>query len=139
MPHDPDCIFCKIATGRIPCHKLYEDDWTLAFLDVGPLSHGHSLVIPKSHYATADQLPADVAGACGQTVAKISQALVQALGVKDYNVLQNNGAAAGQEVHHVHYHIIPRQEGDGLGYRWNAGKLAADQAAGLREQICSQL
>lgn len=128
---DPDCIFCKIVTGAIPCHKVYEDDAVLSFLDVGPLSRGHTLVIPKAHHVTLADTPPDLAGRCMAAVAKLGPAVAKATGVAGWNVLQNNGAVAGQVVMHVHFHIIPRREGDGLGYRWPTGQLDAADAVTL--------
>ncbi len=78
--NDPNCIFCKIAAGVIPCHKIFEDERLLAFLDVGPLSRGHTLIIPKDHYRTIDELPEELAGACGAIVPRLSRALVAATG-----------------------------------------------------------
>lgn len=136
---DADCIFCKIVAGQIPCHKLYENDCVLAFLDIGPLSRGHCLVIPKEHYTTIDQMPADLASACAAVLPKLSKAIVTATGAAGWNVLQNNGAIAGQEVNHVHFHIIPRADGDGLGYRWLAGTLDGDTAKQLIKTITAEL
>ena len=93
-PTAPTCIFCKIVAGQIPCHKLYEDERVLAFLDVGPLSRGHTLVIPKGHYLTIDQVPAEVAAACGAVLPRLSRAVAAATGATAWNVLQNNGKAA---------------------------------------------
>ncbi len=137
---DPDCIFCKIIAGEIPCHKLYEDDHTFAFLDIGPLAKGHCLVIPKDHHATLATMPPELAGKCMETVTRLANAVMASLpGVDAYNVLQNNGEVAGQVVPHVHFHIIPRTEADGLGYRWNAGQLDADDAESLKSAIVDQL
>ena len=137
--HDANCLFCKIAAGQIPCHKLYEDDHVLAFLDIGPLSPGHCLIIPKEHYATLDQMPADLASACAAVLPKLSKAIITATGAAGWNVLQNNGAIAGQEINHVHFHIIPRADGDGLGYRWSPGTLDGDTAKQLIEAIAAEL
>lgn len=139
MSETTPCIFCKIAQGDIPCHKLYEDDHVLAFLDVGPLSRGHCLLIPKAHHMTIDCLPEALAAACGRALPKLSKAVAAATGVTNWNILQNNGQAAGQVVHHVHFHIIPRIEGDGLGYRWPAGKLDGEDAKKLVEAIKREL
>lgn len=136
---DAHCIFCKIIAGQIPCHKLYEDDRVLAFLDIGPLSSGHCLIIPKEHYITIDQMPADLASACATILPQLSKAIITATGATGWNVLQNNGAIAGQEVGHVHFHIIPRAGGDGLGYRWLAGTLDGDIAKRLVTAITSEL
>jgi len=132
---DQACIFCRIVDGQIPCYKLYEDQQVLCFLDIGPLSHGHCLIIPKAHYETIDQMPVEAVMACTSLLPRVSRAVVAATGVVGWNVLQNNGKVAGQEVEHVHFHIIPRQEGDGLGYRWPAGKLDEEEAKGLVEAI----
>jgi len=134
-PTDPNCIFCKIVAGAIPCHKLYEDEQVLSFLDVMPLSRGHLLVIPKAHYATLDAMPDDLAAACLRVVPRLARGLIKATGVKDWNLLQNNGKPAGQAVFHVHFHLIPRVENDGLGYRWPAGKLDQTTAPQLAAAI----
>lgn len=133
------CIFCRVVAGQIPCYKLYEDDTVLAFLDIGPLSPGHCLIIPKPHYATLDRVPESLAGDCARLLPRLAAAVMRATGAKGWNVLQNNGAVAGQEVGHVHFHIIPRGDGDGLGYRWPAGKLEGDEAETLVTRITSHL
>lgn len=125
----PDTIFTKIIRGEIPCHKVYEDAHVLAFLDIGPLSRGHTLVIPKEQAATLDQLSDESAAAIGRVLPRIARAVVSVTGAKAYNVLQNNGASAHQAVMHVHFHVIPRHDdGSGLTIKWGAGKL--DPAAG---------
>ena len=138
-PTDPGCIFCKIVAGQIPCHKLYEDDSVLAFLDVGPLATGHALIIPKGHWVTLDQVPDDVAAACMRIAPRLSRAIVAQTGVTAWNILQNNGEAAGQAVGHVHFHLIPRAPDDGLGYRWNPKSIdhaaAKVLASAIRQQI----
>jgi histidine triad (HIT) family protein len=139
MPADANCIFCKIVAGDIPCHKLYEDDRVLAFLDIGPLSQGHCLVIPKDHYELLDQMPLELTGACMQTVSKLSKAVMASVTADGWNVLENNGPVAGQVVPHVHFHIIPRNDGDGLGYRWPAGKLSPENAESLKKAIREKL
>lgn len=139
MSTDPDCIFCKIAAGRIPSHKVYEDDHVFAFLDINPLSEGHTLIIPKHHCVTLDQLPADSLAACGLAAKKLAPAITKVSNCPDWNLLQNNGKLAGQVVMHVHFHLIPRREGDGLGYRWPAGKLSADRATELKNEIVANL
>lgn len=147
-PTVPDCIFCKIVTGEIPCHKLYEDDDVLAFLDIGPLSAGHTLVIPKGHYETIDQVPAEIAAAMFKIVPGLSQAIMQATGATSWNLLQNNGSDAGQVVPHVHLHIIPRFAGDareiptpghGLPFAWPATEINHANAAPLAQQIAETL
>ncbi|MDH3584803.1 MAG: HIT family protein [Phycisphaerae bacterium] len=134
-----DCIFCQIVKGSIPCWKLHETEQVLAFLDIGPLSRGHCLVIPKVHYRTIDRMPAELAAACLAVVPALSRALIEACGAESWNVLQNNGAVSGQVVEHVHLHIIPRRANDGLGFHWPAGSLDPGEAAALQEKITSAL
>ena len=120
----PETIFSKILRGEIPCHKIYEDAHVLAFLDVFPLSQGHTLVIPKEPAETIDQLSDDAAAAIGRVLPRISRAVLAATGTSAFNILQNNGAGAHQAVMHVHFHIIPKHDdGSGLGIGWKAGKL----------------
>lgn len=135
-----DTIFGKILSGAIPCHKVYEDERVLAFLDISPLSTGHTLVIPKEPAPTLDALSDESAAALGRVLPRICRAVIAVSGVKDYNVLENNGAAAHQAVSHVHFHIIPKpSRGEGLGIGWPAGSLDAEAgaklAARLRESI----
>jgi histidine triad (HIT) family protein len=124
-----DTIFGKILRGEIPCHKVYEDEDVLAFLDVGPLSRGHTLVVPKEPAVTLDALSDASAAALGRVLPRICRAVVLATGAGAYNVLQNNGPLAHQAVLHVHFHIIPKPNDDeGLGVGWPATKLGADAA-----------
>src|SRR4029077_1040642 len=99
-------------------HKVYEDELVFAFLDINPLSPGHTLVIPKEQVATLDALSDESAAAVGRVLPRISRAVLRATGASDFNVLQNNGAAAHQAVFHVHFHIIPRLDGGGPGIGW---------------------
>lgn len=135
-----DTIFGKILRGEIPCHKVYEDDHVLSFLDVGPLSRGHTLVIPKEPAETLDQLSDESAAAIGRALPRICRAVMKATGATAYNVLQNNGAAAHQAVFHVHFHVIPKPGAEeGLGVGWPAKRLdqaaAPALAAAIREAI----
>jgi histidine triad (HIT) family protein len=135
-----DTIFGKILRGEIPCHKLYEDERVLAFLDVSPLSPGHALVIPKEPAVTIDQLSDESAAAIGRVLPRLARAIKRVTGTSDYNVLQNNGSAAHQFVMHVHFHIIPKPSPDaGLGVGWPAGTLDHTEAAALAKQIAAAL
>lgn len=139
-PRSADCIFCKIVAGEIPSHTLLDEDEVLAFLDIGPLSRGHVLLIPKGHYETVDALPEATAAACGSVLPRISRALVAATRAPAWNVLQNNGALAHQAVGHVHFHLIPKYEdGSGLGIAWPAGRLDEDDAKALVAAITEEL
>jgi histidine triad (HIT) family protein len=119
-----ETVFAKILRGEIPCHRVYEDAAVLAFLDVNPLSRGHTLVIPKEPAETLDQLSDDASAAVGRALPRIARAVLAATGARAFNVLQNNGADAHQAVFHVHFHIIPKlDDGSGLGIGWKAGRL----------------
>jgi histidine triad (HIT) family protein len=136
----PETIFSRILRGEIPCAKVYEDDAVFAFLDIGPLSPGHTLVIPKEPAATLDQLSEASAAALGRVLPRIARAVMAVTGTTAYNVLQNNGAAAHQAVHHVHFHIIPKPEGGGgLGIGWPAGRLDGAEASALAAKIAAAI
>jgi histidine triad (HIT) family protein len=135
-----DTIFAKIIAGQIPCHKVYEDDRVLAFLDINPLTRGHTLVIPKEPAATLDQLSDESAAALGRVLPRLCRAVIAATGVREYNVLENNGAGAHQAVFHVHFHIIPRpSSSEGLGLHWSSRSLAPAEAAELVKAIAAAL
>ena len=134
-----DCIFCKMVAGQIPVTKIYEDKVVLAFLDIGPLSDGHTLVIPKQHFEKLHECPAEVLGPVASRLGKIAKAVAGAMDSEGYNVLCNNGRAAGQLVEHLHFHIIPRNTGDGVFDRWPAYKYQQGKiekiAAKIRENL----
>ncbi len=134
-----DCIFCKIIAGQIPCNKIYEDESVLAFLDIGPVSDGHVLLIPKEHFEKIDQCPDQVIAGMSSCLGKIAKAVVSAMGAEGYNVLCNNGQVAGQLVDHVHFHIIPRNAGDGVFSRWNSYQYEAGRAEEITAEICKKL
>lgn len=135
MTDAADCVFCKIIAGKIPCLKLYEDDAALAFLDIGPLAEGHALLVPKRHVARVEELPTEVLAGLMRPLPALARAVANVVGVEGYNVLVNTGAVAGQVVMHVHVHVIPRKSGDGLGFRWPAGKYEPGRGEALTEQI----
>ena len=133
-------VFQKIIEGEIPCHKVYEDELVFAFLDISPLSLGHTLVIPKEPAETLDKLSAESAAAIGRELPQISRAVLAATGASAFNILQNNGASAHQAVFHVHFHIIPKQDnGAGLGIGWRPGTLESAEGAALAQRIAEQL
>jgi histidine triad (HIT) family protein len=134
----PETVFLKIIRGDIPCHRIYEDQHVLAFLDVAPLSRGHTLVIPKEPAVTVDTLSDEASAAIGRVLPRISRAVLAATGAKAFNILQNNGASAHQAVLHVHFHIIPKyDDGVGLGIGWKAQSLDAADAKTLAAQIAN--
>lgn len=134
-----DCIFCKIGAGEIPCHKVYENQSVIAFLDINPVSEGHTLVVPKEHFERFDECSAEVIAAIGPVISKVSSAVAAAAGADGYNLLCNNGIAAGQLVGHVHFHIIPRNSGDGILKGWPAAGYEDGRAETVLENIVQQL
>jgi len=113
-PKDSGCIFCKIVAGDIPCAKVFESETCLAFLDIAPVNAGHVLVLPKGHYSTLMDIPGELGGDLTQTLSKVGKAVMEATGADGLNLMQNNFEAAGQLVHHAHFHLIPRFSDDGL-------------------------
>ena len=135
MTTSPDCIFCKIAAGQIPCHKLFEQEGYLSFLDIGPLAEGHALLVPKPHYENLTVVPADAWARLIAQVPRLAAAVLEVTGAEGFNLLLNDGLVAGQVVPHVHLHVVPRRAGDSLGYRWNAGSYPAGRA----EELCTRI
>jgi len=131
MARDAQCIFCRIVSTEIPAAVVYADEFVLAFMDIGPLAEGHLLVIPREHAAMLTELSAESASRLGAVLPRMGSALQKVTGAAGFNVLINCGKVAGQVVGHVHAHLIPRHDGDGLGYRWNAGKYPAGRAEEL--------
>ncbi len=135
-----DNVFEKIVAGDLPCFKVYEDASVLAFLDINPVSRGHTVVIPKRKSATLADLPEADAAAIGAALPRIMRAVLGATGTADANLLQNNGAAAGQVVRHVHFHIIPKHaDGSGLPFEWPKRTLDMTSGAELAKRIQSHL
>lgn len=119
-----DCIFCAIAAGEIPSFKVYEDDVVLAYLDINPFSKGHTLVIPKAHSTGLLDTDDGVLASVVARVKKVAAHLKAELPCDGFNILQNNGEAAGQTVRHLHFHIIPRYAGEPLSFESRPGDMA---------------
>ena len=134
-----NCIFCKIANGDIPSATVYEDDSFRAILDIAPAHKGHVIVLPKAHADNLFELDDEIAAKALPIVKKIATALKAVSGCDGINVLQNNGTAAGQSVFHLHIHIIPRYEGDGILPVWDQGSYADGEAAEWAAKIASAL
>ena len=134
-----DCIFCKIAAGIIPSATVYEDDDFRAILDIAPAHKGHTIILPKKHAANLFELDADSAAKVFPVAKKVAAAVKKATGCEGVNILQNNGTAAGQTVFHLHVHVIPRFEGDGILPVWPQGAYADGEAATLAEAIRKEL
>lgn len=133
-----DCIFCKIIKGEIPCANVYEDKEVIAFLDISPVNPGHTLVVPKKHYETLIDLPDELACKVMKAVKKVVSAVKEAMNADGINILQSNLKPAGQDVFHVHFHIIPRIVGDGL-HHWPQNKYKEGQMEEVRKKIEKKL
>ena len=129
------CVFCRMVKGEIPVVKVYEDEAVLAFLDIGPISVGHTLVIPKEHCARLDQCAPATVARVASSLGKIAGAVADAMGADGYNVLNNNGRAAGQVVEHLHFHIIPRKANDGVFTQWPSFEYEHGRIENVAEKI----
>lgn len=134
-----DCIFCKIASGSIPSLRIHETPELVAFLDVNPLAHGHVLIIPRQHYENLLDAPPKIVAALAAETPRLAKAVLKATGATGLNLLQNTGESSGQAVFHLHFHLIPRLGGDGLGYRWNAGSYSPGEAETIKSRLIEAL
>jgi len=133
-----DCVFCMIRDGKIPSAKVYDDERTLAFMDINPLTRGHCLVTTRAHAATLyDVEPEDLKAAIA-TAKKVAGAIRKALNPDGLNMLQANGAAAFQSVPHFHLHLIPRWTGDGKGFDWKLAPGDREEITGVADRIRAQ-
>ncbi|MBI4812010.1 HIT domain-containing protein [Candidatus Falkowbacteria bacterium] len=133
-----DCIFCKIVAGEISSYKVYEDAKVLAFFDILPISPGHAVVAPRRHAVDMENLTDNELCAMVVVMKKIGKAMMEGLGVKGYSIFLDNKDAANQHVPHVHFHVVPRKEGDGLG-RWPQGGYAEGEAEEALKKITERL
>jgi histidine triad (HIT) family protein len=129
------CVFCKMVEGEIPVTKVYEDEAVLAFLDIGPISDGHTLVVPKQHCTTVHECDPEVLAEVSARLGRIAEAVMAAVEADGYNVLSNNGAAAGQVVDHLHFHVIPRKVGDGVFTQWPSYRYQKGQMEEIAGRI----
>ena len=134
-----ECIFCKVVAGQIPCAKIYENEHVLAFLDIGPISEGHTLVIHKHHTGSVAETPPEILEQISQVLPLITKAVQRAMDADGYNVLCNNGAAAGQVVEHLHFHIIPRKTNDGVFNRWPSFQYPQGRSEEILKKIIQNL
>ena len=132
---DQNCIFCKIANGEIPSTTLYEDEDFRVILDMGPATRGHALLLPKEHYANLFELDDELAAKALVTAKKVAARMKDALGADGFNLVQNNGEAAGQTVFHFHMHLIPRYENDGAGITWTPGSMTPEEMAEVKRLV----
>ncbi|NBK94334.1 HIT family protein [bacterium 1XD21-13] len=122
-----NCIFCKIANGEIPSSTIYEDEDFRVFLDLSPATRGHALIVPKRHFADLFELDDELAQKAIVLAKRLAGHMKQALGCAGFNLVQNNGEAAGQTVFHFHLHLIPRYEMDEAGITWNPGTVSPEE------------
>lgn len=122
-----DCIFCKLANGVFPTRSIYEDETFNVILDLAPATKGHALILPKEHAVNIYELPEDTAGKAFVLAKKLARRMRDRLECEGLNIVQNNGAAAGQTVSHFHLHLIPRYEGDGQEINWNPTEPTAEE------------
>lgn len=134
-----DCIFCKIGRGDIPALRVLETPDLLAFLDISPLAPGHTLVIPKRHYESVLDTPPDGLARLTAALPALAGAILRVTEATGLNILQNTGRSAGQAVSHLHFHLIPRREGDSLGFLWNASKYAPGEGEAVQARIMREL
>ena len=130
-----DCIFCKIAAGEIPSKTLYEDGQFRVILDLAPATKGHALVIPKEHYANLYEIPQETAAGVMKLAKTMAEKMTEKLGAVGFNLLQNNGEAAGQSVLHFHMHLIPRYNGDGQQLFHEQPTASQDELEEIKRQI----
>ena len=133
-----DCIFCKIISGAIPCSKVYEDEKILAFLDLGPVNKGHTLIVPKKHFETLLDMPDKLLAELIKATKKVAKAVIKVTRTDGFNLMQSNKPTAGQVVPHFHLHIIPRHKEDGLKF-WPQGKYEEGEMEKLANEISSLL
>jgi histidine triad (HIT) family protein len=138
-PHDPHCIFCKIVRGEIPSARLIETDDSVAFLDINPVIHGHTLLVPKAHYPSLADLPDALSGAVCTILPRLARAVVAATGAQGLNVIVNNGRPAGQTIDHCHWHLIPRFDGDPVNWPWPHSEYKGDELGQMKRRIEAEL
>lgn len=132
---DDTCIFCKIANGEIPSKTLYEDEDFRVILDLGPATKGHALILPKNHYANLYELPDETAAKVMKLAKKMATQMTEKLECDGFNLVQNNGEAAGQTVFHFHLHLIPRYKEDGQKIGWKPGSPSGEELEAIKNQI----
>ncbi|MBU2523341.1 MAG: HIT family protein [Nanoarchaeota archaeon] len=134
-----DCIFCKIVKGEISCSKIYEDDSTFSFLDINPVNPGHTLIIPKRHYANFLEIPEKELENIIKTIKKIFPGILKSLNAPASNIVQSNGKDAGQDIPHIHFHLIPRYKGDNREIKWKTEKISSEDMQEIANKIKREL
>lgn len=135
MRTDSGCVFCRIVAGEIPSIRVYEDEDTLAFMDINPANPGHALAISREHWQDLHEVPAELAGAVLATAKRVAAAVEAVVSPAGINIVQANGAGAGQSVYHFHVHVLPRRENDQLALNWGLRPGDMDEIRALGERI----
>lgn len=136
---EENCIFCKIANGEIPSKSIYEDEDFNVILDLGPATRGHALILPKEHAANLFELPDETAQKIMVLAKKLGRQMMENLKADGLNLVQNNGEAAGQTVHHFHLHLIPRYQDDGQHILWEPKESAPEQLEEIKNTILKNI
>ena len=136
---DDNCIFCKLANGDIPTNTIYEDADFRVILDASPATKGHALILPKQHYANMFEIDDEVLAKAAKLAKKVITHEKEVLGCDGYNVLQNNGEAAGQTVFHFHMHLIPRYKDDAAEFGWKPGELDEKTKQEVLEKVAAKM
>lgn len=139
MALDKDCIFCKIVRGEIPSFKVFEDDRTLAFMDINPINPGHALIVPKHHAPNIFETPDDWLAAAMVTTRRVARGVETALKPHGMNIVQANGPGAAQSVFHLHIHVVPRAKDDGIKMNWGIRPGNMDEIKAIAEKIKAAL
>jgi len=134
-----DCVFCKIVADEIPSSRVYEDDTKIAFMDIQPARPGHVLLVPRKHYDRLTDMPGEETGELLTALPRLAAAVVKAVEADGFNVFQSNGACAGQVVPHVHFHIIPRHDDDGLRFHLKSGSAEKGDIEEIRKRIAEAM
>jgi histidine triad (HIT) family protein len=132
-----DCLFCKIVAGEIPCQKIGESEHFICFLDIKPITEGHSLIVPKEHFTDITEFPDDLDVEFFAFAKEMARKITKAVGAQGFNLGMNNGAAAGQVVFHQHTHLIPRFDDDGLS-SWPHQSPSQEELERVKKKILSQ-
>lgn len=130
-----DCLFCKIIEGEIDSYRVFENDSAFAFLDANPATRGHTLVVPKEHAETLTDLSASSTGKLFESVREVAEAVEEAMEPAGFNLMQNNGKEANQEIGHAHVHIIPRYKDDNIDYEVENGSLDEQDPEKITDKI----
>ncbi len=134
-----ECVFCKIVKGELPSYKVYEDEKCIAFLDINPITKGHTLVVPKEHVESFSQATQEIAEALSKASLKVAQAIKEALKPEGINYFINEGGIAGQVVMHLHLHIVPRYSEDEVEFKVSKAELSQEEMEKVKEEISKAL